>query len=117
MAGICERVTFHSAAAADANGTELDVAGMALVGVQITGTITTIAVYWEGTIDGTNWVGIPGTTLATGAKATSVTATGLYQIPVAGLSKFRARLDWTSGTSVTVTGLAVYGVVMPALAP
>jgi hypothetical protein len=36
---------------------------------------------------------------------------------VAGLSKFRARLDWTSGTSVTVTGLAVYGVVMPALAP
>lgn len=107
MPGVYERkTTFHTAASGDANGTVANVQQLAVMTVQITGTFTTAVVYWEGTVDGSTWVGIQGTNLNTGAIATSATATGLYLIPIVGLRLFRARLDWTAGTSITVQGIA-----------
>lgn len=107
MPGVREQKTsFHTAASADANGTVANVGQMVAVSVQITGTFTTAVVYWEGTIDGSTWVGVQGVNLNTGAVALSASAAGLYMVPLAGLRLFRARLDWTSGTSITVQGIA-----------
>ncbi|MFH1605037.1 MAG: hypothetical protein ABIH03_14155, partial [Pseudomonadota bacterium] len=91
----------HSAATADANGPSLDCEGYSILGVQITGTFVAV-VYFEGTVDGTNWVALEAIDVATGAKATSAAAVGIYRMGIAGLVQARARLDWTSGTSITV---------------
>lgn len=95
-------VTLHSAATADANGREIPCVGIGSIGVQITGTFVAV-VYFEGTIDGTNWVSLWGTNVATGGSATSANAAGIWEVATGGIEKFRARLDWTSGTSITVT--------------
>lgn len=72
--------------------------------VQITGTFTA-DVHFEGTVDGTNWVALEMESLgASGTKATSANAPGIWRGDVLGLHKVRARVAWTSGTSVTVVG-------------
>lgn len=91
-------VVQHNAAGADANGTEVPCAGLATVCVQLSGTLTTITVYFEGTVDGSNWVGILGWNRNTGVKASSATAAGLFVFDVTGLTSFRSRLDWTTGS-------------------
>ena len=91
-------ITLHSAAGADANGPTIYCDGLASVGVQVGGTVTNATIYWEGTIDGTNWVGILGWNRNSGVKALTATAAGLFAINVTGLYAFRARLDWTSGS-------------------
>ncbi len=91
-------VVMHNAAVADANGTELPCAGMATACVQLSGTLTSIIIYFEGTVDGSNWIGILGWNRNTGVKALTATAAGLYVFDVAGLTSFRARLDHTTGS-------------------
>ena len=95
--------TLHSAASADANGPSLDCEGYSVMACQITGTFTTAVVYWEGTVDGSTWVSLEAINVATGAKATSAAAAGVYRMGIGGLLYARGRLDWTSGTSITVT--------------
>lgn len=95
-------LALYTAAGADTNGITVGCEGLATVCVQLTGTLTSVVVYWEGTVDGTNWVGVLGWDRTTGVKALSATAAGLYAVNVTGLSSFRARLDWTTGT-VTAT--------------
>src|SRR3990167_3182689 len=92
----------YSAAGADTNGETINCDGLGTVCVQLTGTLTSVIVYFEGTVDGTNWIGVLGWNRNTGVKALSATAAGLYVVDVAGLHLFRARLDWTAG-SVTAT--------------
>jgi hypothetical protein len=92
----------YTAAGADTDGIEFDVDGFATACVQLSGTMTTATVYWEGTVDKTNWVGVLGWNRTTGVKALTTDAVGLYVINVTGLSQFRARLDWTAG-AVTAT--------------
>jgi len=92
----------YTAAGADTNGETVPCAGLATVCVQLSGTLTSVVVYFEGTVDNTNWVGVLGWNRNTGVKALSATATGLYVIDVAGLSNFRARLDWTTGSVTAV---------------
>lgn len=94
--------TLYSAAEADTNGNVVPCAELATVCVQLSGTLTSVVVYFEGTVDGTNWVGVLGWNRNTGVKALSTTATGLYVVDVAGLTAFRARLDWTSGSVTAV---------------
>lgn len=102
----------HSAAGADANGAEMAVfsksnGGYAFAIFQISGTVTTATIYFEGTVDGTNWVAIEAESVgASATKATSATAAGIWRAVVIGLVKVRARLDWTAG-SVTVHGSLV----------
>ena len=107
-----QKVTFHNAAGADGNGVIAPTAGFSAVGIQIKGASFVSTVYFEATIDGTNWVGVLGTNCNTGAVATSSSAEGLWQVPVLNWRRFRARLDWTSGTA-TVTGIFSEGDVEP----
>lgn len=107
-----EKVTFHNAAAADGNGQIANTAGFSAVGIQIKGASFVSTVYFEATIDGTNWVGVLGTNCNTGEIATSSAAEGLWQVPLLTYRRFRARLDWTSGTA-TVTGIFSEGDVEP----
>jgi len=95
-------MVLHSAAVADANGPSLDCEGYSILGVQITGTFTG-TVYFEGTVDKSTWVSLEAINVASGAKATTATAVGVYRMGVAGLVQARARLDWGSG-EVTATG-------------
>jgi hypothetical protein len=105
------RLPLHLAAGADANGAELEVQvadGAYVAGAfQISGTVTTAVIYFEATVDGTNWVALECSSLgASITVATSATATGVWRFNALGLRKVRARLDWTAG-SVTVWGSLV----------
>jgi hypothetical protein len=83
--------------------TTLECEGLSTVSVQVSGTIENGSkIYWEGTVDGTNWEGVLGWHRNTGVKALSASATGLYVIEVTGLFKFRARFDSETGTTATV---------------
>jgi len=97
-----EILALYTAAGADTNGVVIDCQGLSTVCVQLTGTLTSVVVYWEGNVDETNWIGVLGWNRNTGIKAISATAVGVYVINVTGLSQFRARLDHTTGT-VTAT--------------
>ena len=107
-----QKVTYHSAAVADANGAAIPTAGFSSVGLQVTGTSFVSTVYFEATLDGTNWVAVLGVNTATGAVASNTTAVGMWQIPILNWRRFRARLDWTSGTA-TVTAIFSEGDVEP----
>lgn len=75
--------------------------------VQLTGTwVGTVT--FQATIDGTNWVSILATDIATGSTATTATANSIYKFDVVGLRSVRANCTaYTSGTIVaTINGLA-----------
>lgn len=95
--------TFQSGATGTGNGTALDVGGLAAVGLQVTG-ISGDTITIEGTIDGTNWVAIRALNLATGAVATTITANGIYQVPVAGLDQLRSRISTYGAGTITAVG-------------
>jgi hypothetical protein len=95
-------VPLYTAAGADTNGAVVPCAGLGTVCVQLSGTLTTVVVYWEGTVDGSNWIGVLGWNRNTGVKALSTTAVGLYVVDVTALTAFRARLAWTTGSVTAV---------------
>ena len=98
--------TLQSGATATGNGTAMDVGGLAVAGLQVTG-ITTATITFEGTVDGSNWVAVRALNLGTGAVGTTATADGVFEVPVAGLSQLRARISaYTTGT-ITVVGKGV----------
>lgn len=98
--------TLQSAAAETGDGTALNVLGHGVVIAQVTGTFVG-TVTFEGTADGTNYVSLQGINVATGAEATTATAVGILQFPIAGLTAFRARVSaYTSGT-ITVKARAL----------
>lgn len=97
--------TMQNAVSASGNGTSLNVQGMATALLLISGTYTG-TVYFEGSIDDSTWNPIFACKLGDGTIAGSTTGTGLFRLPVAGLKSLRARVSWSSGTSVTVAGRA-----------
>lgn len=97
--------TLQNAVSANANGTTLTVRGYGGAIAQISGTFTA-TVTWEAQLDGTNWVAVLGTNQATGVQATTATSTGIYTIACPGAEFMRARVTWTSGTSITVKARA-----------
>jgi hypothetical protein len=100
-----EKLVLHTAAGADADGVVVDCQGLATMCAQLTGTMTSMSVIWEGSVDGTNYIGLLGWNRTTGVKALTATAVGLYVINVTGLKYFRARVDYTTGdVTVTVKG-------------
>lgn len=100
-----EATTMQNAVSATGNGTDIDVSGMSTLLLQVSGTFVG-TVYFEGTIDGSTYVALYATQVGAGTIATNTTAAGLFRLPVAGLKSVRARVAWTSGTSVTVIGRA-----------
>ena len=93
------------AASATGNGTTLDVAGLATVAFQVLGTFTA-TVTFEATIDGATWVALQAFPSTGSTAVTTATAPGIWIAPCAGFSLVRARVTWTSGTSVTVLAAA-----------
>ena len=102
--------TLQNAVSATGNGTSLSVLGMATAALTISG-IYVGTVSFEGTENGSVWDPITAIQLATGALVTVAPngATNTFVMPCAALQSIRARVTWTSGTSVTVTGHAVAG--------
>lgn len=96
----------QNAAVATGNGNLLSTNDLASVSFQVTGTFVA-TVTFEGTVDGATWVGLSAAPLSGGVAATTATTTGIYVASCAGLSQVRARVTWTSGTSVTVYAAAV----------
>lgn len=95
------------AANSTASGSITDLNGYALATVQLTGTFTATAQI-QITNDGTNWVNVTGSNsvinAATGAYMASgnLTATGIYQVDIAGV--MGVRVITTAYTSGTITG-------------
>jgi len=105
--GIAYKHTFQSAAAATANGEAMNVAGLGLAGVQITGTFTA-TVTFEGTIDGSTWVSVLARNVADGTTSATATAPAVFQVPAAGLAQVRARVSAYTSGAITVVGHGVY---------
>lgn len=109
QSSIANTVVMQNAAGATGEGTELTVTSVGgtstFATIQVAGTFVA-TVTFQGTIDGTNWISIQMSALATGSASTTATAPGLFRATVAGLSKIRANITaYTSGT-ITVTGVA-----------
>ncbi len=95
------------------NGTQ----AYSTVALTLSGTFVGTVVF-EGTVDGTNYVSIPGSVPATGATVTSTTAGGTWAFDIAGLTAFRARCSvYTSGTmaivGVATSAQALVGIDQP----
>lgn len=105
-----EVITLQDAVSASGNGNVLNCEGLATIGLQISGTFTA-TVYFEGTINGTDWVEILGINQNDGSAATSTsnTVSTLWIIPVSSIRNFRARVAWTGGTSITITAVGSIG--------
>lgn len=102
----------QNAATATGNGNSLTVLeaaeGSYVAGAfQVTGTFSA-TVTFECTVDGTNWVAMECTNSDDSTDvATTTTAAGVWKFSCLGYKAVRARVTWTSGTSVTVTGSLV----------
>lgn len=71
--------------------------------VQITG-LTTGTVTWQGTQDGSTWLGFLMAPTGTETKALTATANGIYRGDVRGFKKVRANLTALSGGTPTIRG-------------
>ena len=108
MISVSTLTTLQDAASATADGASLNVTGRSFALFQVTGTFTA-TITWEGSLDGANWIGVPAADLnsTTRAKAATASAAGLFLIDsIGGLALLRARVTWTSGTSVTIIARA-----------
>lgn len=82
----------------------------------------TLTVVFEGTIDGTNYLALPGFDIATQALVASValaaaTISKVYAVPCAGFKRIRTRVSaYTSGT-IVVAQRATIGEIVPQYDP
>lgn len=97
--------TLQNNATGAGNGTVFNVGGLTFVTLQVTGVFVG-TINPEGTIDDTNWISLFAINMTNGLLTNTITATGLYLIPVAGCDQFRARIGpYTSGLpTVTAKG-------------
>lgn len=99
----------QSGATAVGNGTELQITtptiNMGVAVLQIEG-INGDTITFEATLDGSTWYAVRGINLNTGAVATTATADGLWEFPVAGLLKLRARISTYGSGTITVVAMA-----------
>ena len=93
-----------SLAAAEAK-VRLNMPAVGAVAFQVTGTFSA-TITFEVSVDGSNFVAVPATNVATGAKSSTTTTTGIYIVHAPGARYIQARVSsYTSGTAV-VTGNA-----------
>lgn len=109
--GQVAKVVMQNAAAAEGNGTVLDVTtsagGLCTLVCQVSGTFSG-TITWEATVDGTNWVATGFTAMSDESTvATTATAAGLFRKNVKGLMKVRARISTYASGNITVVGQAV----------
>lgn len=108
--GVVLSATLQNAATSDGNGTDFDITGMATVVVTVNPTSYTGTVTFKASQDGTNFDNILGTKMGATTVASSVANPGstksIWIFQVAGLTKFRAPLSSSGGTSITITAEA-----------
>jgi hypothetical protein len=92
-----------SAAAATGAGTALDCAGATYATFAVTGTLTSLTVTFEGSVDGTNYAAVP-TENAAGSAVSTTTATGIFMVHVGALKSVRPNVTTYVSGNVTVTG-------------
>lgn len=98
----------------NAQAVEFDVLDAATAVIAVTGTYASVAVAFEGTIDGTNWFSIMGVqtdaaTFAT-ASGTLSSTNRAWEFGVSGFAKIRVRSTaYTSGTMVITCGRSTIG--------
>jgi len=102
-ATLAAATVMQNAVSATANGSTLDVAGYSVATIEVTGTFVG-TVTFEASNDDSVWYAISATKIGNNTIATSTTTTGLYRLSVGGIKSIRARVTWTSGTSVTAKG-------------
>ena len=94
----------QNAAVATGNGTSLTVTGYGTTVVQITGTFVA-SIAFETSVDaGASWFALSATQVGQGDIFNTATVPGLYRMTVTGMDLVRARVTWTSGTSITISG-------------
>ena len=97
--------THQNAATTDGNGTAATVSGYGPIAFQATGTFDTATVTYKGSVDGTNYEALPG--------SSAVTVAGISKFDVSGYKSVLAVISGAgASTSLTVKSLAV-GVARP----
>ena len=87
----------------------MGVAGYNKVVLAVTGTAGTMKLENEVSMDGSNWIKIGCTNLATGAfvnSSTGIVAVGAFEVNVAGFRLFRTNLTAVSSTTITAKASA-----------
>lgn len=105
QAGSIAHAYCQNAAAADGNGTAVDVTGYTNLAFQVTGTFSA-TVNFEATIDGTNYVALSVWDTPTNTRVTTATAAGLFYVAVGALWQVRARISGYASGTVTVLARA-----------
>lgn len=100
--------TLQSGAAASGNGSLLDCGGLTLGSLQISGTFVA-TINFESTENDTDWVSVYAINQTTRVASQSATTTGLFTVPLAGNSQFRARISGYASGQVTVKIKALAG--------
>lgn len=101
-----DRTTLQNAVAVTGNGNSMLIqtgnGGYSLGAFQVTGTFVA-TVTFECTIDGSTWVALECISAGNSATvSTTAAAAGVWRFVALGYYAVRARVTWTSGTSVTV---------------
>lgn len=94
--------TLQDAVFATGNGSTHSVTGYGTTVFSITGTFAATITFEISADAGTTWVGLSCMTIGGTDIVTTATAPGLFRATVSGCDLVRARVTWTSGTSVTV---------------
>lgn len=94
--------TLQNAVTTTGNGNTIDTARMAIVTIQVSGSLSSTTVVPEGSNDNSNWNTLTCYTLDSGTSAASFTATGMWRCNVAGIALVRARISANSGTVTVV---------------
>jgi hypothetical protein len=101
-------VTLQNAVSATGNGSPHNITGYSSAVLNILGTFVATINFDASPDSGTTWVPIYAQQLGSSSiPVTSTTTTGAYRVTVDGFTTLRARVTWTSGTSVTVTSNAL----------
>lgn len=107
---LLKAATLQNAVSTDGDGTTFDITGMATVVVTIDPTSYTGTVTFKASADGAIFDVIRGCKQGTTTVATSVANPGstktIWEFQTAGLTKFKAVLSSSGGTSITVTAKA-----------
>ena len=104
--------TMQSAVSATGNGSSLTITGYGTALLQVSGTFSATVTFEASSDAGTTWANISATQIG-GDIVTSTTSIGSFRITCTGFDLLRARVTWTSGTSVTVVGRATNAVNAP----
>lgn len=100
----------QNAAVATGNGANLTVTGYGTALVQILGTFVATISFEVSSDAGVTWDPIAATKIGASTVGNTAFNTGQYRLTVTGFDLLRARVTWTSGTSVTINARATNAV-------